>query len=726
MNELFEIRWDTFAFSLILIGVLGAWLSVRAKRQWFYWLRVLAYLFLIWMALEPSIAYVPKKSERPSLTVLVDVSGSMGIGEGVTRLDKVKQFLKENRQELEKYFDLTYFQFAQASAQSDLESLLKARPYGTCTRLIESVRQVCHEKKIPGHAILLLTDGADTSFIDEQEDLSFSAPVYTVGVGDDKELSDIVVNSVRGADFAFKGRPIEITASISHHGLGRAVAPVILKEIKGKGSQTVETKTLTFSELSGENDVSFRFVPQTPGHWNYQISVPAQKGEVTSANNSVNFTLEVGREKIRVLYLCGQPSPEYAFLRHILKSDPTVELVSFVILRNPEDVVPVPEEQLSLIQFPTHEIFVTTLFDFDLLIFENFSYARFGIQRSHLDNIQRFVDKQGGGFLMIGGENSFGKGGYIGTGIESILPVQMDAAKESVENSNASIKVLEPQHPLFDIGRSLKETEDFWGTLPPLNGYHRLPEVKAGASLLAVVKESGSPAIVGWQKGRGRVVALSCLSSWQWALYLSEKGLLQSGYTRFWRQMIRWLTSTQDHKDVRIVLTNSNPVVGEKIGIRVLLDPEKFHSSSGLTVQLNILESGKTVGNPALGAVQKLEYRGAWSAPSAGPFRVQAVVDDHARKYSDERDLEVKSIDLELGNPYPNKKLLSMIAQSSGGKYANLEDFSIDSLEKKANSGSFTIQSKAQKPLWNHPALFVLLTLILAVEWGFGRWKGGI
>src|SRR5207247_939706 len=112
------------------------------------------------------------------------------------------------------------------------------------------------------------------------------------------------------------------------------------------------------------------------------------------------FTIDVIRQKYRIMFLSGRPSPEYAYLREFLKSDPNREVVSFVILRNPENIINIPESELSLIPFPQQEIFVNDVSQFDLFIMENFSPARFHLPAVYLESLRDYVAK-GGALLLI-------------------------------------------------------------------------------------------------------------------------------------------------------------------------------------------------------------------------------------------------------------------------------------------------------------------------------------
>src|SRR5262249_59333049 len=106
------------------------------------------------------------------------------------------------------------------------------------------------------------------------------------------------------------------------------------------------------------------------------------------------------------------------------KQDPLIELVSFVFLRTPTDTVDVPENQLSLIPFPIDDIFLEELKNFDVVVFDDFSHRAY-FNPVYLDKVRDFV-RDGGGLAMLGGARAFDSGGYAGSRLKDVLPVELD------------------------------------------------------------------------------------------------------------------------------------------------------------------------------------------------------------------------------------------------------------------------------------------------------------
>ncbi len=139
---------------------------------------------------------------------------------------------------------------------------------------------------------------------------------------------------------------------------------------------------------------------------------------------------------MRVLHLCGRPSWDQRFLRAMLRRDPNVDLVSFFILRTETDEQPWNRDELSLIPFPTFEIFEEQLRSFDLVIFQNFNFAPYGVE-PFLPGVRDYVE-EGGAIAMIGGDLSFASGGYGLTALRDVLPVELPPVPPALDGENDS------------------------------------------------------------------------------------------------------------------------------------------------------------------------------------------------------------------------------------------------------------------------------------------------
>ena len=228
--------------------------------------------------------------------------------------------------------------------------------------------------------------------------------MVTIGLGDPERYRDIQIAAVEAPNFAFLHSSVDIEVTVKSWGYKGQVIPLVLKQ----EGRILSTSSLVLDADRSTRRATFTMSPKEVGRYRLSVETPVQVGEVLRTNNQRDFQLQVRRDKIRVLVVSGRPSWNYRFLRRALKSDPSVDLISFIILRTPTDIVNVPDDQLSLIPFPTNRLFTEELGNFDLLIFDNFSYLLY-FPMLYLENIRKFVI-DGGAFVMFGGDQSFDLG----------------------------------------------------------------------------------------------------------------------------------------------------------------------------------------------------------------------------------------------------------------------------------------------------------------------------
>ena len=182
--------------------------------------------------------------------------------------------------------------------------------------------------------------------------------------------------------------------------------PLLLK----RGEQVLVSQTVVLPADGQDLRAVLEWTPPAPGSYPLVVQLPVQDGEQIVDNNRAELPIEAVRDKIRVLLVTGYPSWSYRFLRSALKGDPSLDVVSFIILRTATDAVDVPQQDLSLIPFPTQKIFLEELPNFDLLVFDNFASQPY-LPSAYLDKIEEFV-RRGGGFWMLGGPLSYLGGRY--------------------------------------------------------------------------------------------------------------------------------------------------------------------------------------------------------------------------------------------------------------------------------------------------------------------------
>lgn len=237
-----------------------------------------------------------------------------------------------------------------------------------------------------------------------------------------------------------------------------------------------------------------------------QLSIAAQAGELTDRNNAAVVQINGVRDRLRVLLVSGEPNPGERVWRNLLKSDPSVDLVHFTILRPPEKQDGIPVSELSLIAFPTKELFVDKINDFDLIIFDR--YAMRGIlPMSYLQNVVDYV--QQGGTVLVAAGPEFGQVDSLWRSpLSQILPVE--PTSQIIEQGF--------RPALTDVGRRHPVTEGL-EALAPVGGWgrwFRLIEVTQRSGQVLMSGPDDKPLLVLDRVGKGRVAVLASDQSWLW------------------------------------------------------------------------------------------------------------------------------------------------------------------------------------------------------------------
>lgn len=237
-----------------------------------------------------------------------------------------------------------------------------------------------------------------------------------------------------------------------------------------------------------------------------QLSLAPQQGELTDRNNAAVVQINGVRDRLRVLLISGEPNPGERVWRNLLKSDPSVDLVHFTILRPPEKQDDIPVSELSLIAFPIKELFVDKIKDFDLIIFDR--YAMRGIlPMAYLQNVVDYV--QGGGTVLVAAGPEFGQVDSLWRSpLSQILPVE-PTSQILDQGFKPALTELGRKHPVTQ-GLEALAPPDGWGR------WFRLIEVtqRAGQALLS--GPGDKPLLVLNRVGQGRVAVLASDQSWLW------------------------------------------------------------------------------------------------------------------------------------------------------------------------------------------------------------------
>ncbi|MDO8804288.1 MAG: hypothetical protein Q7R35_07650 [Elusimicrobiota bacterium] len=515
-------------------------------------LRLAAACLLAFLIIKPAAVFYRHSLEKPTLAILLDGSVSMqapaeksgAAGKYAVAAAWLKNYSAEAAAGTECYIfsDKLYRTDCSSPAaagaayfESDLERALSG--------LFEARR--------PGSAgpdrVWVLTDGLSAAARGPGRfPPALKAKVDILGVGDSRTPRGVLITDFSGPGFTIAHIPFGLKAEVKAAGWAGRQLELSLRDQDGT---VIEKRTFSVRGNEELSISSFTLSAPSVGPRTYRLCAGAPGGACQAAKD---LTVSVVREKLRVMYLAGRPSFEYAYLRDFLKSQSTIDLVSFVILRNPEDLPNVDERELSLIPFPVNEIFLRDIGHFDVFLMQDFDLRRFAPDPNYVLSLSDFVRK-GGGLAVIGGPSAFGSGGY-GTmpPLNDILPVEVSARPDFYPGHSA--QAVPTSHPAAgDAGR--REDAAFWRGAPPLSGANLFGPLKPGARAVFNYRTpQGSAEVFVAEKafGKGRVIALSGGDTWRWKLGGGKEIKYAGLYGDFWSRILAYLDGTLDLEKVEL------------------------------------------------------------------------------------------------------------------------------------------------------------------------------
>lgn len=691
-------------------------------------LRLAALALVLLAALKPVAYRLEERLTKPRLAVVLDAGPSMASPDDrrAARLTRAARWLKERRPLLEERAEVALF-FASAGARrASWEELESLKPQPQALEPASAFSDVAASGP-PFGRVWLLSDGAfEPGEALDRSLAALRAPVDALGVGPRDTPRGVAISALETPDFVFQHGRFPVSVQVEADQLqGGSLSVRLLRggEKLGERSFRVSVPYETFS-------ATFTVAAGALGRQSYRLEAVGSPGSSKEAVRAGRqFAVEVIRQKHRIMYLAGRPSFEYSHLRHQLKSDPNHELVSFVILRNPENVSPVPDQELSLIPFPAAEIFVQSLFQFDLFILENFAYWRFALPTAYLENLKRFVH-QGGALLVLGGENAFTQGGYRGTPLEETLPVTLLPEADDYVPETFSPRLAAPEHPLMRLAETPAASAELWSALPPLEGFSRFASVRPGASVLLSHPDAKTPGgqplpvVAVREFGRGKVMLVGTDSTWRWKLGGGRDWKVAPFYGRFWSRAVQYLTGTLELKKVKFSPLPDRMPPREPAVLSLHVFDEHFRPLPGAELDLRL--SWKTPDGARRSPPFFEREPGVFQVELAelpeGRHRVEAYARYRGQPWG--QDAAEFLWERRLGQAPLDRKRLKALADAAGGRYADLDRADAEEWLKSLPPVRAERRVKSRGALWTWPGwLFAAAALMLA-EWALRRRRG--
>lgn len=701
--------------------------------SFFFGLRSGKHILLLWPLRAAAVAAFvvvlvqPQKKQdevtvlKPQVAVLVDASESMTDPvdeEQPRRFERVKTFLDSPALAgARDKFDVRVLTFDQGITERSGDAgeiQWKGSRSGVLTAIAQTQDRFRGQ---PLAAILLLSDGLDTTGAAKAESVASSTPVFTFEMERPFKPKAVAKRvSVANVDYPQRvvaGWDVDIRVSLAAMGMsGRTVSVELWREGRKQRDATV-----AFTAEEQTRDTAFAASHDKPGIVQYELRVPDPAADKEA--RSYPFLIEVVEPGNRILYLQNTLGFDFKFLRKAIAGDRNLQLSSYVRWAD-NKLVAIGEAGTRTRQ---------AALDFTQRSLALFAVVMLGdlapdaLTALQCKAIRDFVDR-GGGLVLLGGGNMFTSPDFKKSQLGDLLPVQIARGAEYREGRfPVEITQTGLRHPVF--GPLFAQVKDF----APLLTCNVVDGVAPTAEVLieALVDGKLRPLVVSMRFGQGRVVVVLTDTIWRWRLASKGWTSERSAYDTFWAQLMDWLIpkekKDQNANRIELFTERSNFLLGERPEIRAIVNVQSQGARPPATLPLQVRTPEEKVFEYVLRPATLQASDGRQmpgfkvevepNVPGVYAAKTQANIGG-ATVTSETRFVVTKPV-TELTGKAINRDLLARIAQSSGGKYYPLAEW--DKWREDIRYTEQRVTRMQLLDLWNHPLVLALLMGVLAADW---------
>ena len=740
-----EFRFDVSTASIVAAVIAAAimaaaiftYRTVRVKgrlrdRIVLTGLRMVALAVVLFCLLRPTLVVRAAVPQQNVVAVLLDDSKSMQIPDvgGQPRGEFLRQQFGALDQPVMKAlsdrFLVRVFRFSATAGR--LNSATELGFAGSQTKLGAALQGVREELAgLPVAGVVLVSDGADTSEASLTDALlgmkAEKLPVFTVGVGSTELSRDIQIDRVNVPRTVLKGASLLVDAVITQTGYS---GTTVRLDVEDDG-RIVGSEEVRLPSDGSPATVRVRAIAADSGPRVFRFRVAPQADEVVGQNNAREALIDVRDTVEKILYFEGEPRFEMKFLNRAVVDDKNVRVVSLQRTADNKFLRLLVDNQDELAGgFPkTRE----ELFAYRGLILGSVEAGAFS--GDQLQMIADFVDKRGGGLLMLGGARSFGEGGYGGTPVADALPLTIPPDTRASESSLFSRLTLAPTragqtHAATQLAPTEAASLARWRELPQVTSVNAPMATKPATTvLLTGTDEQGRPQTVlaSQPYGRGKAIAFLAQDSWQWQMH-STMPLEDMTHENYWRQLLRWLVDgVPSVIEARTTTERVEP--GEAITVDASVVDQAFVELNDASVVARITRpGGGTLDVPMQWTGERDgQYTGTFISTETGAYEVN-VEATRAGKTIGAGVTHVRAVpsDAEYFDPTMHEGPMRRIADETGGKFYT--PATVERMAEDVRYAGRGVTSVEERELWNMPIILILLVTLVCAEWGYRRVVG--
>jgi hypothetical protein len=674
-------------------------------------LRALSLVLMLLIFFEPILRLMQTDRQQAQIAVLIDNSQSMTIPSPRNRASGIRRLIGGGGGGLKGLpsgagVRLHLFSSKLGPAVGSLPDSLAFDGQSTdISEALSGLKDQIAGENIRG--VVLVSDGnyiAGRNPLYEAEALR--VPVFTVGVGDTNEQKDILIEKVVSNSIAYAETRVPVDVTIKASGFPAQNVEVTLSE----ESSVLDRTVLSLREGSREYPLKMTVVPKEEGTKKYTVSVSPLSGELTEKNNSRSFFVKVLRSKLKVALFAGAPGPDVPAVRQALLEDGHFGVSSFV--------------QKSANEFYEGAFSRQALDSADCIVLIGFptQSTPAGVIQQVADVIEREHKPL---FFVNGRTVDYSRLQRL----EPYLPFAWSGVNQTEILVQPSIPPGRAGHPLVALQSTA--TEETWRQLPPvfktLTAFRTKPEAEALAMAVYQNIPTTEPLIAARNTGSQKSYAITGEGIWRWRVLAQDDTRTAALFTNLMGNVIRWLTTREDQKRVRVTPVKDVFTTAEAAEMTGQVYDEQLRPEDDAELTVEV-ERGKDKTRFQLTATGNGRYDGSVDGLPEGDYTYAARATAGGALIGEDRGkFSVGQANVEFLQTRMNKQLLEQVAYQTGGKYYDIdqaEGMSHD-IAEAVKLEPKEIVNTSEIELWNWKYLALAIILLLAIEW-FMRKRSGM
>ncbi|MCW1886323.1 glutamine amidotransferase [Luteolibacter flavescens] len=743
--------WPWAAAFFGATAIVAGWLFIRGEhphlsrglRARLWLLRVVAGALLLACLLDWRAEDTRRTAEKPLLRVVVDRSQSMAAKDaegGKSRFDAARDILTSQIEPAWSGGAKLETGFAgERYTQGDVATATPDAPRSSLGGALREALENRSQQALGG--VILLSDGSasDAAELHATARLYQDArvPVFPWVLGTQDQPDDLRITSASLRQPSPSQTALHLELGIESPGYAGKEAELTVRF----GEQVLHRQQV---KLAGKaQPLAIDFLSPYRGLQFYQVALSPMEREATVSNNSTRVACDVRREPIRVLYMEGSMPTETAYLREAIEADPEMEITC---LHFPGDasVEALAQQALALrgkdmrifqdskgrpvpsVCHPTrgYPVKMEELLKYDVVIDSDIIKEAFSPEQ--MAQTVAFVEEFGGGFVMVGGQTSFGAGGYEKTVIDLLMPIEIANNSDPFwQQFQVSVSDAGYEHPMMRVGKTLAETKEAWTSLfPGFGGANYATRAKPGAHVLARIDLPGSQyddllLFAVQQIGRGRTMAFMSDTTSGWGSAFETQWPTHGDahyYRKFWNNTVRWLAADRIARkggQASIEVPSAMVMPGDAVEIRLAA----LSTADLPGLELRVREGDS---EPQLLPMQwngaTRHWQGGYVPRIAGDVTIEARYKNaEGTPVTTLAGFHVQATGDEAVAVAARPDLMADLARETGGRI--LDEKSAGQVLGELSSRSVDVTWKRAVPVWDRWWILLPLLLAITAEW---------